>query len=94
VDGNGAGIPKASLSLKAQHGSLDASRFTADDNGTLRVPNLSAGDYQLEVLANGFTPVRQTVTIVPGLASCSTAVVVPMNAFGSGCAPATQGKGN
>jgi hypothetical protein len=94
VDSNGAGIPKASLSLKAQHGSLDASRFTADDNGTLRVPNLSAGDYQLEVLANGFTPVRQTVTIVPGLASCSTAVVVPMNAFGSGCAPATQGKGN
>jgi hypothetical protein len=94
LDAKGSGIAKATATLRAQHGSLGGSMLTADENGIVRVPNLASGDYELEVFASGYTPVRQFVTIVPGLASCSTAVVVPMNTLGGGCAPATPGKGN
>jgi hypothetical protein len=94
TDDKGSAIAKASTTLRAQHGSVSGSSFTSDEKGVVRVPNLAAGDYELQVFANGYTPVRQFVTIVPGLASCSTALVVPMNTLGGGCAPATPGKGN
>ena len=88
-------IAKASATLKSQHGSLECNPgLPPTRTGIVSLPTLAAGDYQLQVFATGYTPVRQFVTIVPGPASCSTAVVVPMNTLGSGCAPASQGKGN
>ena len=94
VDASEGAIANASVTLQAQHGSVGSTRLTSDEKGNVRVPNLAGGDYELQVFAKGFTPVRRIVTIVPGLASCNTATVIPMNTFGSGCAPATQGKGN
>lgn len=94
TDEKGSALAQASATLKSQHGSVSGSSFTSDEKGVVRVPNLAAGDYELQVFADGYTPIRQFVTIVPGLASCSTALVVPMNTLGGGCAPATPGKGN
>jgi hypothetical protein len=94
TDEKGSALAQASATLKSQHGSVSGSSFTSDEKGVVRVPNLAAGDYELQVFADGYTPIRQFLTIVPGLASCSTALVVPMNTLGGGCAPATPGKGN
>lgn len=94
VDAKGAPIPKAAATLKSLHASVGSTNLRADDTGTVRVPSLAGGDYELEIFAKSFTPVRRFLTIVPGLASCSTAIIVPMNPLGSGCAPAPPGKGN
>jgi hypothetical protein len=94
VDSSGAGLPNAYAKIYSQHGFIGTSDVTADKDGKLNLSNLTAGDYQLQIFSKGHTPVRRSITIAPGAATCSTPTVIPMNSFGSGCTPASPGKGN
>lgn len=96
VEANGDVLPGATARLFSQRGSIGATTLNSDKDGNIKLPNLAAGDYQLQIYSRGHTPVRRVLSIATGTASCKTPMVIPMNPFGSGCAPAipAQGKGN
>jgi hypothetical protein len=60
----------------------------------IEFPNFAVGDYEFEVFPTGFAAMPKPVTVVKGPISCDLPVVISMNVIGSGCAPATSGKGN
>lgn len=94
VDAQGTAIPNASVTLKAKLTAVTSSSWHSDKDGNVKLPGLAAGDYDLQIFAKGYTPVRQTITLSPGEASCNTAIVIPMYEFGLGCVPPQQRKVN
>ena len=88
---DGVAIVNAHATLRSAS-SVGATTIRANAAGVIQFPNLAAGDYQLQMYAAGYTPVRQAISVVPGAGACKTISVVKMNTFGSGCAPGTQGK--
>jgi hypothetical protein len=87
VSPTGVAIGKARASLRSQNGSAAPTRLRANDAGVIQFPNLAAGDYQLQVFAAGYTPIRRTLTVSAGAGACTTISVLTMNPFGQGCAP-------
>ncbi|HEY3930083.1 MAG TPA: carboxypeptidase-like regulatory domain-containing protein [Candidatus Koribacter sp.] len=94
VDEKGTGISNASVILASQHGFAASSNYRSDKDGNVKLPGLPSGDYDLQIFAKGFAPVRQRISLAPGDPNCNSAIVVPMYTFGSGCVPAAQGKVN
>ncbi len=93
VNDAGQGITNANVTLRLQHSYTSSTVVRSDKDGYVKLPNLAAGDYELTITAKGYAPVHQAVALAPGDAGCNSAIVVPMYTFGSGCVPATQGKG-
>ena len=93
VDPSGIAIPRAHATLRSA-GAASATTLKSNEAGVVEFPNLAAGEYQLQVYAAGYTPVRQSFSVGALAGACKTISVVKMNPFGSGCAPATQVKGN
>jgi uncharacterized surface anchored protein len=96
VDANGKALTTAHARLFSQRGAVGTTNISSDSDGNIKLPRLSAGDYQLQIFAHGYTPIRRFITVTPGAASCEKPMVIPMNALGYGCVIATPppGKGN
>ncbi len=89
--GNAVG---ANVSLVPLRGTTATTRFSADKDGYVKLPNF-AGEFQMYIFAKDFTPVRQRITLsAVGDPTCNNAIVIPMYPFGSSCKATPQGKGN
>jgi hypothetical protein len=87
------GTPVAATANLASMTGSSTTKFSTDKDGYFKLPS-SVGDFDLTIFAKDFTPVRQRITLTPTDSSCTTAIVIPMYPFGSGCVARPQGKGN
>ncbi len=87
VSPTGVAIAKARASLRSPTGSAAPTRLRANDAGVIQFPNLAAGDYELQLFAAGYTPIRRSLSVTAGAGACTTISVITMNPFGQGCAP-------
>lgn len=63
VDQNGAPVPDAAIVLRPAGGEVRT--FAPDANGRFDADSLPAGQYRIEVIAMGFAPLQESVTLSP-----------------------------
>jgi hypothetical protein len=92
VNPGGLAVANAHATFRSA-AAASATTLNANAAGVIQFPSLAAGDYQLQIFAAGYTPIRRTLTVSSSAGACRAISVVTMNPFGSGCAP-LPGKAN
>ena len=75
ADSSGARLPGVIVEVKSAASGRTVATVTTDAEGAFRVASLAAGNYVVEFLLEGFSPVRQSVRVDPGATATASATL-------------------